>query len=52
MEIIAKNTDEQIQQWREDQKPTRVHCQRCKLRAMMTIDEYINYVENCKICLR
>jgi len=48
--IASKNTDEQIQQYREDQKAAACYCARCGLRKMMTIDELMAYTEACKKC--
>ena len=50
IELAVINTEEEIQQYKEDKKATHCFCARCGLKKMMTIDELIAYTENCKLC--
>jgi len=50
VQIVAKNTLEDIQRYKDDQRPASVYCKRCNLKAMLTIEQLNDHVERCKLC--
>lgn len=50
LRIIVTNTPEKIEQHKLDTIPAPAECKLCGLRKMMTLGQWMDYVDNCQRC--
>lgn len=52
LQLIVNQSDREIEQHRLDTMPAPAECKLCGLRKLMTLNEWMEHVDNCQRCKR